>query len=418
MMVVTEGYEVPRGPTLGDSYELRPDRTPQRTLGFAPLVANAHPPRLLFDVALSGLHVGHILDFPSHHVSDDDEVDGAQWLEQPAASVTTIPGLDAAQLARYTPNSQDNELRHFSMQTVPLCPSSSTFQQRRNNGSAPFILLQRARMADVVPHLLENSRAVHVSISLSPPRANGTVPAADNGNSEFNYINETWAARLGFEWTTQDVAKISVHQVSASEMPCSIVGCVTLSVHRDLCQPILLPFFAFRPDTNAHHEKMILSLRGVPTLSANPNPVRNPAGRPIRPSDGSRVSVFGARDRVQRMPITHGETDAAAASGTSKGQRHKENRRPGSNRALGNGNCSGTLTNTSTHPVSLAFVSVLGYLGKTLRLWGILPLSMYAPQLDFLSAVVTAIGRGVPLSSSSCKDDVQGTSNDCAPLSQ
>jgi hypothetical protein len=115
------------------------------------------------------------------------------------------------------------------MQTAPLCPSWGTVQQRRGDGSAPFSVLQRARMADIVSHLLENSQAVHVSITLSPPRVNGTVPAADNGNSEFNYINETWAARMGIEWTTQDVAKVFVDQVAGSEIPCSIVGSLCTS---------------------------------------------------------------------------------------------------------------------------------------------------------------------------------------------
>ena len=69
-------------------------------------------------------------------------------------------------------------------------------------------------------------------------------------------------------------------------------------------------------------------------------------------------------------------------------------------------------------PVSLAFASVLGYLGRTLKLWGILPLSIYAPQLDFLSAIVTSVGRGIPLSFSLCSNDVQGTYSDYAPLCQ
>ena len=98
------------------------------------------------------------------------------------------------------PNAIDNDLRLFSMHTTPLCPSWNTVQQRRDDGSSSCSVLQRARMTDVVPHLLDNSRGVHVNITLSPPHVNATVPGADNGNSEFNYLNGTWAARRRVEW--------------------------------------------------------------------------------------------------------------------------------------------------------------------------------------------------------------------------
>ena len=193
------------------------------------------------------------------------------------------------------------------------------------------------------------------------------MPAADNGNSEFNYINETWAEQMGVEWEIQDVAQVFVDQVTGLDLPCSIVGCTTLSVHRDLCQPISLPFFVFRLNTNAHYEKLILGLRVVPTSSANPNAARTQGGTPIRPGDGARVSVFGAREGVPRMPATHGETDAAAASGARKGQRRKQNRRTGSGRATGDWSRSVIVVSSPVHPVSLAFDSILGYLGSTLK---------------------------------------------------
>ena len=72
IMVVTDDFEVTRGPTLGNSYGLRPARTPLRTLGFSPLVASAPPPRLLVDIAIAGLHVRQINHFLNHHVSDDE----------------------------------------------------------------------------------------------------------------------------------------------------------------------------------------------------------------------------------------------------------------------------------------------------------------------------------------------------------
>ena len=178
------------------------------------------------------LHVMQIIDFLNHHVSDDDEVVAAPWLEQPAVSFSTIPDINAAQLAKHVPNARDDDVRLFSMQTAPLCPSWETIQQRRRDGSAPISVLQRARLTDVVPHLMEITHRVHVNITFSP-HVDATVKAADNGNGEFNYINEKWAKSRGIGWETQDVPNVFVHATSATETPCSIVGCVTLSVRRD-----------------------------------------------------------------------------------------------------------------------------------------------------------------------------------------
>ena len=77
-LVVTDGFEVTRGHVLGNSYNHRPNRAPLRTLGFAPLVASALPPRLLFDIVLSGLQVDQVINFLKHHISDDDGIVVAQ----------------------------------------------------------------------------------------------------------------------------------------------------------------------------------------------------------------------------------------------------------------------------------------------------------------------------------------------------
>jgi hypothetical protein len=149
-------------------------------------------------------------------------------------------------------------------------------------------------MMDKVPLLLEDINAVHVNIVVTPPgppRAEGTVRAADNGNSAFNYINEKWAQRMGIGWETPNAEKVFVDQVNGLDLPCNILGCVTLSVRRDASRAVSLPFFVFRPNADAHYEKLILGLRRVP-IGVEPTSVAQ-AGTPIRPGDGTRVSVFG-----------------------------------------------------------------------------------------------------------------------------
>ena len=93
-------------------------------------------------------------------------------------------------------------MRLFLMQTALLCPSWDTIQQRRRDGSAPLSVLRRARMTDVVPHLMEKTHGVHVNITMPPPHVDATVQAADNGNGEFNYINKKWSKSRGIGWET------------------------------------------------------------------------------------------------------------------------------------------------------------------------------------------------------------------------
>ena len=223
MLVVTENHAVPRGPPPGESYALRPHRKAMCNLGNSPLVASALPPRLLFDIALSGLHVGQVLDFINRHISHTNAIVAAQWLEQPAVSMVNRSGAESARLASYVPNAQDDEVRLFSMYAAPLCPGWSTMRQRRDDGSSPISVLQRDRMTDKVPLLLEDVNAVHVNIVVTPPgppRAEGTVPAADNGNSAFNYINEKWVVRMGIGWETPNAEKVFVDQVNGLDLPC------------------------------------------------------------------------------------------------------------------------------------------------------------------------------------------------------
>ena len=137
------------------------------------------------------------------------------------------------------------------------------------------------------------------------------------------------------------------------------------------------------------------------------------------------------------MTIPHGEVDAAAASGYSKSQRRKRNK--GMSRASlqrnsaephgsvtteklhENGrsawNCgrSVVIMEPAEHPVSLALDSILGYLGDTLKSWGILPFSFLAPRMHFLSTMVTFFGRDIPLPPLLHGKDAGGISFNPAP---
>ena len=118
------------------------------------------------------------------------------------------------------------------------------------------------------------------------------------------------------------------------------------------------------------------------------------------------------------MSIPHGETDAAAASGFSKGQRRKHNKRTGFGRSTGNWGRSVIMVSPTEYPVPLALDSILGYLGDTLKSWGILPLSFRAPRMHFLSAMVTFVGRGIPLPHPRHGKDVGGIYLNPAPQCQ
>ena len=67
------------------------------------------------------------------------------------------------------------------------------------------------------------------------------------------------------------------------------------------------------------------------------------------------------------------------------------------------------------HPVSLALDSIMGYLGDTLKSWGILPLSFRAPRMHFLSVMVTFVGRGIPLPLPRHGKDAGGVYSNPAP---
>ena len=137
------------------------------------------------------------------------------------------------------------------------------------------------------------------------------------------------------------------------------------------------------------------------------------------------------------MSIPHGEVDAAAASGYSKGQRRKDNKRMSrpvlqrnpaepqdsvateklheDGRSAWNCGRSVIIMEPAEHPVSLALDSIRGCLGDTLKSLGILPFSFLALRMHFLSAMVTFFGRGIPLPLLLHGKDAGGVSSNPAP---